>query len=131
MMKFMSDATLTTTDAPVATKSAREKAVEAARDHLTRYAGRAVEILTELAETSENDRVRLAAADSILDRAGVGKSSTQQVNVSQSEQDAATREAQALVDSITRNKQHARITPGGISIDALIVHEGTEATHSV
>ena len=57
--------------------------LQSARDKLARYLPRAVEIITELAETSENDRVRLAAAESIADRAGLGKSSTTQVQVNQ------------------------------------------------
>jgi len=99
-----------------------EAIVEAARSKLTRYLPRAVEILTELAETSENDRVRLAAAESIADRAGLGKSSSTQVNVSASEHEAARREAEELVGRMKGQIEHKpEVKP---SIEALIVLEG-------
>lgn len=113
---------------PTTTQSHQEKVLEQAREKLTKYLGRAVEIITELAETSENDRVRLAAAESIADRAGLGKSSTTQVNVSQSEHEAARREAEELVARMEQNKS---ITPGqspNPSLDALMVHEGEDVT---
>lgn len=101
-----------------------EAIVEAARSKLTRYLPRAVEILTELAETSENDRVRLAAAESIADRAGLGKSQTTQVNVSASEHEAARRDAEDLAMRMQAQKGHvSTVKP---DIDALIVLEGEE-----
>lgn len=109
-----------------ASKDLRTKTVEAARDKLSRYVNRAVEILTELAESSENDRVRLAAVDSILDRSGVVKATTQEVHVSSAEHEAATRAAEELVKGIARNKEQAHVS--GISLDALIVHESEGAS---
>lgn len=114
-------------DAPVVPErkmSASEQALVNAREKLGRYVGRAVDILTELAETSENDRVRLSAADSILDRAGLGKSSTTQVQVNQGEHEAARREAEDVVARIRANKPAIDVAPVEIGLEALIVHEG-------
>ena len=110
--------------------TSHEALVDAAREKLTKYLGRAVEIITELAETSENDRVRLAAAESIADRAGLGKSSTQQVNVSASEHEAADREAQELVDRLNAQITHVP-TPVEPTLESLIIHEGEPTTESV
>lgn len=103
----------------------QEAVVQAARDKLNRYLGRAVEIITELAETSENDRVRLAAAESIADRAGLGKSSTTQVNVSASQHEAARKDAEDVIARLKQNKSVAApvVEP---DLDALIVLEGEE-----
>lgn len=109
--------------APVVKTSPREAHLEAAREKLDKYLGRAVEIITELAETSENDRVRLAAAESIADRAGLGKSSTTQVNVSQSEHEAARREAEELVARLGDNRGVPAVVVEP-DLDTLIVLEG-------
>lgn len=103
----------------------QEAVVLAAREKLNRYLGRAVEIITELAETSENDRVRLAAAESIADRAGLGKSSTTQVNVSASEHEAARKDAEEVVAQLRRNKaiEGKVVDP---DVDTLIVLEGED-----
>jgi hypothetical protein len=98
--------------------------VEQARAKLTRYLPRAVEIITELAETSENDRVRLAAAQDIADRTGLTKSTTTNVQVSDSEHEAARREAEELVKRIEENQLSIAQTAHEISLEALIVHEG-------
>jgi hypothetical protein len=111
-------------NAPVKLSPA-EQAVAKARDSLSRYLDRAVAILQELAETSENDRVRLAAVDSILDRSGVIKETKQQVSTgSQSEHDNASREAAEILAKIQRNQQQVAQGPAGIPLDVLIVHEG-------
>jgi len=110
--------------------SPAEQAVASAREKLSRYLPRAVEILTELAETSENDRVRLAAAESIADRAGLGKSSTTHVQVNTGEHEALELEAQEMYARMGRNK--AAITEGTLdmSLEALVVHEGEPASSS-
>ena len=110
--------------------SPAEQAVASAREKLSRYLPRAVEILTELAETSENDRVRLAAAESIADRAGLGKSSTTHVQVNTGEHEALELEAQEMYARMGRNK--AAITEGtlDLSLEALVVHEGEPASSS-
>lgn len=123
----MSDVEVVTTTPPPASKSQREKAVEAAREKLSRYVGRAVEILEELAEGAENERVRLAAADSILDRAGLGKATSTQVTVeSSAEHEAANREAADVVAALKKNKDHTSAV-AGVPIDTLIVLEGDTA----
>jgi hypothetical protein len=123
-MKFMSDAQVE----PVASKTQKEKAVDAARDKLSRFVGRAVEILEELAEGAENERVRLAAADSILDRAGVGKSTNTQVTVgSAAEHEAANREAADVVAALARNKAHTSPVQG-VPFETLVVLEGETAS---
>lgn len=108
---------------PVHKPNTQEALVEAARMKLTRYLPRAVEIITELAETSENDRVRLAAAESIADRAGLGKSSSTQVTVSQSEHEAARREAEELVARLGDNRGIPAVVVEP-DLDTLIVLEG-------
>lgn len=105
----------------------QEAVILAARDKLNRYLGRAVEIITELAETSENDRVRLAAAESIADRAGLGKSSTTQVNVSASEHEAARKDAEDVVAQLKRNKALTSAPVVSPEVDTLIVLEGEDA----
>lgn len=101
-----------------------QQAVERAREKLSRYLDRAVEIITELAETSENDRVRLAAAESIADRAGLGKSSTTKVEVSDSEHEAARREAEDVMRRLQANQEALSKGRTEVSLDALVVHEG-------
>ena len=103
-----------------------EATLASARDKLTRFLPRAVEIITELAEFSENDRVRLAAAESIADRAGLGKSSTTNVQVNAGEHEAARNDADDLLARIRENQN--AIAAGGVEmpLDVLIVHEGDE-----
>lgn len=107
----------------------RTSELERMRDKLSRFMPRALDILTELAETAENERVRLSATESILDRAGLGKSSTTQVTVSQAEHDIATNEATELVARLGRQKAiEAGIPQVKPSIDALLVLEGDDDT---
>ena len=131
ILKFMSDSEIeatqnaTPTQAPSRKMSPAELAVVSAREKLSRYLPRAVEILTELAETGENERVRLSAAESILDRAGVGKSSTQEVvQHSQAEHEAANRSAQDIVAMLAKNKQGVADMPAPRDLEVLVVHEG-------
>ena len=110
--------------------SPAEQAVASAREKFSRYLPRAVEILTELAETSENDRVRLAAAESIADRAGLGKSSTTQVQVNSGEHEALELEAQEIYERLGRNKAAVQEGKLAVSLDALVVLEGEPASSS-
>lgn len=107
--------------APPVKPDAIAQTLASAREKLSRFLPRAVEIITELAETSENDRVRLAAAESIADRAGLGKSATTQIQVSQTEHDVAELETAELLKGIRANQgvvdEHAP------PLDVLIVHE--------
>lgn len=99
-------------------------AIASARTKLIDFLPRAVEILTELAETSENDRVRLAAAESVADRAGLGKSNTTQITVSQTEHDVAEIETAELLKRIEANR--AQIEGPKPELSTLIVLEGEE-----
>lgn len=110
--------------------SPAEQAVASAREKLSRYLPRAVEIMTELAETSENDRVRLAAVEAIADRAGLGKSSTTQVQVNSGEHEALELEAGELYERLARNKAAIQEGTLGVSLEALVVHEGEPASSS-
>lgn len=111
--------------APPQRLSPAQLAVVSAREKLSRYVNRSVEILEELAETAENERVRLAAVESILDRAGVGKTSTTHVvEHSQAEHDAADAVAREVVESLARNKRHVNEGPAPKDLETLIVHEG-------
>lgn len=109
---------------PVAKPTQAALAIASAREKLAGFLPRAVEIMTELAETSENDRVRLAAAESIADRAGLGRSQTHVVEAPQAEHDLAAQEAAALLEGIRKN-QELQAGPD-VSLEALIVHEGEE-----
>lgn len=104
--------------------ASQEQILEAARAKLSAYLPRAVEIITELAETSENDRVRLAAAESIADRAGLGKSSTTRVETTSSEHEAARKEAEDVVKRLRKNQEAQLNKTHDIPLDVLIVHEG-------
>lgn len=107
---------------------ARTSELERMRDRLSRFLPRAVDILTELAETAENERVRLAAAESILDRAGLGKSATTQLQVSSAEHEIANREADELVAKLQQNIDKRGLPRPTPSIEALIVLEGDDDT---
>lgn len=96
--------------------------IASAREKLTRFLPRAVEIIQELAEFSENDRVRLAAAESIADRAGLGKSSTTRVEIDDAEHEAAQLETDELLRGIKAN-QDALGTGHDVPLDVLFVHE--------
>ena len=102
------------------------KQLELMRERLTQYMPRALDVITELMETAENDRVRLAAAESILDRSGLSKSTTSQVVVSQAEHDIAIQEANALVEKLERNQAGRALGPAGVALDTLLVLEGED-----
>lgn len=120
-MKHMSEA-LETYD-PAQLDHVRRRAIENARLSLAKYLPRAVEVLTELLEGAENERVRLSAAEAILDRAGLGKTQTTEVKVDQQEHQVARTEAEEIVARIQENQRRAA-EKTAISLEALIVHEG-------
>lgn len=105
-------------------KDPAAQALASAREKLVKYLPRAIEVITELMEESENDRVRLAAAESIADRAGLGKSSTTQVQVSQAEHDIAEQEVTKLLEGIDANQKALEVPGHTIPLDVLVVHEG-------
>lgn len=112
-----------------------EEHVRAQRDRARRtlsdYTQRAAEILQELAELAENDRVRLAAVNSILDRAGVTAPTEVKVTATQEEHQVVTSEVQATLERLAANvkaQEDRQLTP---SLEALVVHEGeSESTHT-
>lgn len=108
-------------------KDAIAQTIASARERLTRFLPRAVEILEELAELSENDRVRLAAAESIADRAGLTKGTTLDVRTSQSEHDIAQQATIELLDRIQKNQDEIEAKHVDVSLEALIVHEGEDS----
>lgn len=99
-------------------------AVASARASLTQFLPRAVQILQELAETSENDRVRLAAVESIADRVGLGRSSTTQLQVNSAEHEAVEAETAELLIRMKRNQDAIEAESHEVPLDVLIVHEG-------
>lgn len=98
----------------------------AARQNLSNFAGRAVEILQELAELGDNDRIRLSAANSILDRVGVVAPTETRITVAPEEHQIARDEAIELMERIKENSQPASLPTPQHSIEAVIVHEGEE-----
>lgn len=108
-------------------KDAIALTIASARERLTRFLPRAVEILEELAELSENDRVRLAAAESIADRAGLTKGTTLDVRTSQAEHDIAQQEALTLLKRIQDNQEEIAAKHVDVSLEALIVHEAEDS----
>lgn len=98
-------------------------AVASARAKLTNFLPRAVEILTELAEGSENDRVRLAAVESIADRVGLGRTSTTQLQVNSGEHEAVESETNELLIRMQRNQNVINAESHEVPIEVLIIHE--------
>lgn len=113
---------------PVTRQDHRTSELERMRDKLSRFMPRALDILTELAETAENERVRLAAAESILDRSGLNKSQTTQISVTQSEHDIATSDAERMIARMQANQNARAVGPAGVSLEALLVLEGDDDT---
>lgn len=93
------------------------------RTRLADLAGLAVETIAELAEGAERDNVRLAAAEAILDRIGLGRGATLKIETDATMHEQATSEAAELVSRIQRNAELAAParTP---EVDTLIVLEG-------
>lgn len=104
--------------------SIAETALAEARAAVTRHLKRAVEIIHELAEFSENDRVRLAAAQDLADRAGLSKSSTLKVEASSGEHEALNNEASEVVARIRKNAEKALVEAPHPSLEAIVIHEG-------
>lgn len=98
------------------------RAKDTARQNLSRYLEKAVQTLVDSMD-SDNERIALAAAESVLDRLGVGKTQQHEVQVSQVEHDQAKVEAEKLVADLARNVQgqlEAAPTP---ELDTIIVLE--------
>lgn len=91
-----------------------------ASDMLARFTERAAATLVDLMD-SDNDRVRLAAAEAILDRMGLGKTQTVDVAISQSEHDVAKHEAETLLAQLELNRLALPVPKP--SLEAVILHE--------
>lgn len=96
------------------------------RGTLTKFADRAAQILQELAEFGDNDRIRLSAVNSILDRAGVVAPQQIQVTATQEQHALIRSEAEETLERLRKNVAHAQIEPKHHAIEAVIVHEGVE-----
>jgi hypothetical protein len=92
---------------------------------LNGYAQRAVEILQELAEYAENDRIRLSAVNSILDRAGIVAPQEVKITASPEEHAIIKSEAEETMRRISENVK-AAATRRAHSLEAVMVHEGEE-----
>jgi hypothetical protein len=103
-----------------------------ARKTLSDFTNRAVEILQELAEYAENDRIRLAAVNSILDRSGVTAPTEIKVTATQEEHDLVKADAEQTLERLQRNLAQREIGAPKPSLEAIIVHEGEPeaTTHS-
>lgn len=99
-------------------------ALASARDKLSKLVGRSVQVMEELMEYGENERVRLAAAEAIADRAGLSRQVTATIEVNTGEHEAARTEAELLVAGIERNKAALAQHAVEHSIESLIIHEG-------
>ena len=112
-------------------KTPVEIAIEAARESVLSYLPRAVAIIKDLAESADNDRVRLAAAQDLADRAGFTKTASVKVEATQGQHEALKNEAEDLVARLRANAEQAAVGPADISLEAVIVHEGTEVVEAV
>ena len=101
----------------------KRRILEQSQMTLARFLPRAVEVLSELLEGADNERVRLSAAEAIMDRAGLTKSQVTQIQVTTEEHAVARVEADAMVARIAANQAGAIDKPV-LSLDAIIVHEG-------
>lgn len=104
--------------------------IEAARDHartmLAGFVPRAIEVLTELMELGENDRVRLSATNSLLDRAGVVAPQEIKMGEDPGEHDLVKQDAVEVMDRIAANVAQRDKRNRAMSLEAVMVHEGTD-----
>lgn len=98
--------------------------VQDARQALAKLVPLAVDTLAELAVGAERDNVRLAAAEAILDRSGLGRGATLDVTTNREQHEQATVEALALVERLQANK--AGTSAHVASLEALLVLEGED-----
>lgn len=99
---------------------------EDARKQLAKLLPLAVDTLQELALGAERDNVRLAAAEAILDRAGVPRGQQLQVTTDSQQHRQAELAALELVERLARNKGALPELTHTPSLDALVVLEGEE-----
>jgi hypothetical protein len=84
----------------------------------------AIDTLGELAVAAERDNVRLAAAEAILDRAGLARNAKVEVTATAAQHVEATEIALALVERLARNK--AALQAPTPELDTLLVLEDAE-----
>lgn len=96
-----------------------------AKSMLNGYAQRAVEILQELAEYAENDRIRLSAVNSILDRAGVVTPQEIKVTASQEEHALIKGEAEETMKRIAANAK-AALERKPAHLEVIMLHESED-----
>lgn len=106
------------------TEAQQKATIDRTRQMLNGYAQRAVEILQELAEYAENDRIRLSAVNSILDRAGVVTPQEIKVTASQEEHAIVRTEAEQVMARIQANAEEAAKRKKERDLDVLMLHEG-------
>lgn len=75
---------------------------EGARLTLSRYTQKAIDRLVDAID-SDNEKIALQAAESVLDRVGLGKSQQHEVQVSQVEHEQAKTEAERIFADLKRN----------------------------
>ena len=95
-----------------------------ARGMLSDWSKRAVEILQELAEYGENERTRLSAANSILDRAGVVAPTEVKISASPEEHALVRADAEETLAKLARNQAARELPKPALSLEAIVVHEG-------
>jgi hypothetical protein len=97
-----------------------------ARAQLASLLPLAVSTLQELAVGAERDNVRLAAAEAILDRAGVARGTNIAVTTNVEQHRQAELAALDLVERLSRNKAALPAVAPSHSLDALVVLEGED-----
>lgn len=75
---------------------------ENARQNLSRWTDKAIDTLVE-AMDSDNEKIALAAAESVLDRVGIGKTQVQELQVSNTEHEQARTAAEQIFADLQRN----------------------------
>lgn len=112
------------------TEAVNKANIDRTKQMLNDYAQRAVEILKELAEFAENDRIRLSAVNSILDRAGVVTPQEIKVTASQEEHAIIRTEAEQVMARIQANAEQAAKRKKGMGIETLMIVEGEDESAS-
>lgn len=107
-------------------ENTQKATLDRTKQMLNSYAQRAVEILQELAEYAENDRIRLSAVNSILDRAGVVAPQEIKVTASQEEHAIIRDEAEQTMARIKANAEQAAKRKREHDVEVLMLHEGED-----
>jgi hypothetical protein len=113
-------------------EEAHRLAIDRTRGLLSTYAERAAQILQELAEYGDNERIRLSAVNSILDRVGVVAPMEVKVTASPEEHQLIRGEAEQVLERIKANaeKQAERSRPKELATLMVLESEGDEVDAS-